>query len=90
MQDMVDRKVARQVSTEELANYQGPKYYITHHAVMKPSSKSTPCRIVFNSSAKYCDASLNDYLAKGPSLLNSLFGILLRWRQNKIGFIGDI
>ena len=90
MQDMIDRDASRKVSEEELVNYEGPKYYITHHAVIKPSSKSTPCRIVFNSSAKYCGSSLNDYLAKGPSLLNSLFGVLLRWRQNKIGFIGDI
>ena len=90
MQDMVQRKVARQVSEKELSDHEGPKYYITHHAVIKPSSKSTPCRIVFNSSAKYCGSSLNEFLAKGPSLLNSLLGILLRWRQNKVGYIGDI
>ena len=34
--------------------------------------------------------SLNDYLAKGPTLLKQSLGILLRFRQHKIGFIGDI
>ena len=47
-------------------------------------------RIIFNSSAKVNGASLNDCLAKGPSLLNNIMGILLRFRQEKFTFIGDI
>ena len=90
IQDMLDRHAAREISGSELIGYRGAKFYISHHAVMKPDSKSTPCRIVFNSSAKYHGYSLNDFLAKGPSLLNRLIGILLRFRQHKVGFIGDI
>ena len=90
MEDMLNRGAAREISEEELSRYKGPKYYISHHAVLKPESKSTPCRIVFNSSAKYKGYALNDFFAKGPSLLNQLVGILLRFRQNRIGFIGDI
>ena len=33
---------------------------------------------------------LNEYWAKGPDLLNSLLGILIRFRENEIAFIGDI
>ena len=47
-------------------------------------------RIVFNSSAKVNGASLNECLAKGPSLLNNIMGILLRFRQERFAFIGDI
>ena len=90
MEDLMERGVARKVSKEEIEQYEGPKYYIKYHGVMNPSSVSTPFRIVFNSSLKYCGSSLNEYLAKGPSLLNSLFGILLRWRQKQFGFVGDI
>ena len=90
MEDMLNRGAAREISDEELSRYRGPIYYISHHAVLKPESKSTPCRIVFNSSAKYKGYALNDFFAKGPSLLNQLVGILLRFRQNRIGFIGDI
>ena len=90
MDELVERGVARSVSKEEILKYEGPKYYINYHGVMNPSSSSTPFRIVFNSSAKYCGSSLNEFLAKGPSLLNSLFGILLRWRQKQYGFVGDI
>ena len=33
---------------------------------------------------------LNENWAKGPDLLNSLLGILIRFRENEIAFIGDI
>ena len=88
--DMLERKVARHVSKEELKEYTGPKFYISHHDVLKPDSSSTPLRIVFNSSAKIKGMSLNGCLAKGPSLLNNIFGILLRFRQEQLAFIGDI
>ena len=90
IQDMLDRKAARLVTQQELENYQGPTYYIAHHAVLKPESKSTPCRIVFDSKAQYMGLSLNECLAKGPSLLNLLLGVILRFRQERVAFIGDI
>ena len=88
--DMVSRGAARKVPDQELAEYEGPKFYLSHFEVLNPSSKSTKCRIVFNSSAKFKGHALNDYLAKGPSMLNSLVGVLLRFREKEHAFIGDI
>ena len=90
IQDMIDRDVTRKLTQEELQKYKGPVHYISHHEVLKPDSKSTPVRIVFNSSASYMGHVLNEYWAKGPDLLNSLLGILIRFRENEIAFIGDI
>ena len=45
--------VARKISIEEMSSYDGPFYYISHHAVLKSESKCTPCRTVFNSSANF-------------------------------------
>ena len=90
MNDLLERKVARLVSEDELKAYNGPKYYISHHDVLKPESQSTAMRIVFNSSAKAKGLSLNECLAKGPSLLNNMLGILMRFRQDQFAFIGDI
>ena len=89
--DMLDRNVARQVTEQELKRYSGPKFYIAHHDVLSPRSISTPMRVVFNSSARMKGGlSLNDCLAKGPCLLNELLGILLRFREERFAFIGDI
>ena len=62
--DMIDRKVAHKLTSEELKDYKGPTYYIAHHEVWKHDSASTPCRIVFDSSGKFGDCVLNDFWAK--------------------------
>ena len=90
IEDMIEREVARKLSQTELKNYTGPIHYISHHEVLKPDSKSTPVRIVFNSSARCMGHMLNDYWAKGPHLLNDLLGVLIRFRENNIAIIGDI
>ena len=91
MDDMLERKAARPIYDRELKSYPGPKFYIAHHDVLSPHSMSTPMRVVFNSSARVKGGpSLNEYLAKGPCLLNQLLGILLRFRQDRFAFIGDI
>ena len=87
--DMFNRNVARILTQEEIDSYNGPYYYLCHHEVLKAGS-STPCRIVFDSSAKFMNQCLNDYWAKGAKLVNNLVGILLRFRENKIATSGDI
>ena len=45
---------------------------------------------MFNSSSSYHGHTLNDYWYKGPDLLNNLFGVLLRFRENAVAVCGDI
>ena len=90
IEDMKIRNVCRKITNNELMNYKGPVYYLTHHEVLKPGSKSTPCRIVFNTSANYRGHVLNDYYAKGPDMLNNILGILFRFREGRYALIGDI
>ena len=52
--------------------------------------KTTPIRIVFNSLATFHGHQLNDYWMKGPDLLNSVFGVILRLRENEVAIAGDI
>ena len=63
---------------------------MAHHAVVRPEKKTTPIRIVFNSSASFNGHTLNDYWFKGPDLLNNLFGVLIRFRENPVALCGDI
>ena len=51
---------------------------------------STPCRIVYNESAKYKGTSLNDCWAKRPDIMNNMLGILIRFREGKVAIAGDI
>ena len=91
MKDMLDRHVARKLSPKELEEWKGPVFYILHLAVVNPRSNSTPVRIVFNSSQSHHGVSLNSCLAKGPdAYINNLVGILLRWREEHVAFVGDL
>ncbi|KAG1697393.1 hypothetical protein GQR58_006003 [Nymphon striatum] len=84
MNELVDLGFARKLSKEEIKSYKGPVQYIAHREVINPDKISTPLRIVFN-----C-IKLNEYMYKGPDLLNNLWGVLLRFRENKVAINADI
>ena len=58
--------------------------------VLKPDSKTTPMRIVFNSGSSYMGHVLNDYWEKGPNTVGDMIVILLRFRQFEVAIAGDI
>ncbi len=49
--EMTELNFAKTLLGEEIKNHEGPVHYIAHHEVLRPEKKSTPVRIVFNSSA---------------------------------------
>ncbi|GBM47688.1 hypothetical protein AVEN_167158-1 [Araneus ventricosus] len=66
-------------------------YYMSHHGVLRPDSKSTPLRTVFDAScATSTGESFNSILANGGVIQDELFAILLRFRKNRIALISDI
>ena len=90
IKEMEEMKFSRKITEQEKRDWTGPVHYIAHHAVRRPEKKSTPIRIVFNSSASFKGHTLNDYWYKGPDLLNNLFGVVLRFRENAVAICGDI
>ena len=90
IKDMIERRVARKLTDKEIKDYKGPVHYVPHHGILKTSSNSTPLRIVFNASASYMGHKLNDYWAKGPNMLNSLIGVLLKFREDLVAMLGDV
>lgn len=88
MQSMIDNDYMEIVPTNELHTNPGLSWYLTHHAVRH--KQKGKLRVVFNCSLKCNDVSLNDRLLQGPDLINNLYGVLLRFREEMIGVVGDI
>ena len=65
--------------------------YIPHHPVKKDST-TTPIRIVYNCSCRQSKThpSLNDCLVVGPTFLNDMCSIILRFRLHKYGLSTNI
>ena len=62
---------------------------LPHFGVYHPQ-KPEKIRVVFDSAAETNGVSLNKLLLSGPDLTNSLFGVLLRFRQNPVAVTADI
>ena len=67
-------------------------HYLPHHCVIKKDKQSSAVRIVYDGSAKSSKSSLslNQCLEAGPSLVNNLASVLLRFRMFQIGIVADI
>ena len=64
-------------------------WYLPHHLVFNPNMPGK-LRVVFDAAARYEGRSLNESLVTGPDLLNSLVGVLLRFRTHPIAIAADI
>lgn len=64
-------------------------WYLPLFGVRNPK-KPDQIRGVFDSSAKYGGVSLNSVLMSGPDMINSLLGILLRFRKDEVAMAADI
>jgi hypothetical protein len=64
-----------------------PLFYLPIHVDKKKYPKYRICQ---DGAAKVRGRSLNDKLLAGPDLLNSLVGILQKFRQNPIALTADV
>lgn len=86
MRDVIDSGHAERVASYDKAD--GRVWYIPHFGVFHPKKKKL--RVVFDGSAVFEGQSLNSMLLPGPEHMNSLIGILLRFRQERIAISCDI
>ena len=88
MKDVISSGYAEPVPLNEIDG-DGTCYYLPHHGVCNPN-KPGKVRVVMDASAKHKGLSLNDYLVTGPDLMNSLVGVLCRFREERIAVTCDI
>ncbi|XP_076656372.1 uncharacterized protein LOC143361016 [Halictus rubicundus] len=88
IEDLIKKGYAEKLTAQQIETG-SPVWYLPHFGV-KHVDKPNKLRIVFDAAAKCHGTSLNDVLLPGPDLLNSLLGVLMRFRQRKIAFVADI
>ena len=89
IQRYIDDGFARKLSEEEKDDQSQECWYLPHHAVINVH-KPDKVRVVFDCAAYHNGSSLNQQLLPGPDFLNSLVGVLCRFRMNKIAIVADI
>ena len=91
MQKILDKGHASPVPPGDFRakSQSGKVWYLPHFGVYHPK-KPTQIRVVFDSSAEYSGVSLNKELLPGPDLMNSLLGVLIRFRRESTAIMCDI
>ena len=89
IKDYVDKGYARKLTPEEASAPTPKPWFLPHHPVRNPN-KPDKVRIVMDAAARCDGVSLNDKLHTGPDLLNGLVGVLLRFREQRVGLTVDI
>jgi hypothetical protein len=79
----------RKLTPEEAAVMSSRTWYLPHFAVTR-AVKPGKIRLVFDAAAKSSNKSLNDFLVKGPDLLQPLPEVIWKFREQPIAFTGDI
>ena len=86
----ISKGYVRLVNKQELQDTRDENQWLLPHNPVVHPNKPGKVRRVCNAASKYMGTSLNDALITGPDLLNSLIGILLRFRQYPVAVTADI
>ncbi|KAJ8036706.1 hypothetical protein HOLleu_20758 [Holothuria leucospilota] len=88
MEKTIRKGHATEIRSKDLNVPPGKVWYLPHFAVRHP--RKPGIRVVFDASAEYDRISLNKVLLQGPDQVNSLLGILLRFRVGEVAIMGDV
>ncbi|XP_062538896.1 uncharacterized protein LOC134207186 [Armigeres subalbatus] len=87
--DYINKGYIRKLSQKEIDQHSARTWYLPIFAVTN-INKPGKVRLVWDAAATAFGKSLNSALLKGPDQTCSLFAILLRFREGRIGLTGDI
>ena len=81
--DYIDKGYAEEIDEKNMSA--SSVWYLPHHPVKNPN-KPGKVGMVFDCAAKYQCTSLNKQLLQGPDFMNSLIGVIIRFRQEAIAW----
>ena len=87
VQDYIAKGYAQEVN--HIDTHSKHIWYLPHHPVINVN-KPGKVRVVFDCAATYDSISLNSQLLQGPTLMNNLVGVLIRFRKEQIALAADI
>ena len=88
---MISKGALIELSEEDCQMWRGPVHYVSLQHVYKPTSVTTPLRIVVNSSLSDRNGvSLNSILVKGPNILSNQPEVLASFRNYEYGLCSDL
>ena len=93
IQNQLEKGIIEKVDTNlQNSEKTSRKHYVPHHTAITPSKFTTKVRIIYDSSAKTKKntKSLNEFLLRGPVILEDLCGLLLRFRLEKVALLADL
>ena len=88
MQSYIDKGYAEVVGSDT-SHVSERDWFLPHHPVGNPR-KPDKLRIVFDCAARHMGVSPKDVLLQSPKLMNSLVGVLTRFRSEPIALVADI
>ena len=89
MSKIIEKGHASSVLLNELHAPNGRLFYFSHFGVYQPK-KPGSLRVVFDSSLEFQGVSLNKALIAGPDQMNSLVGVLMRFRKENVAVMCDV
>ncbi|KAL0861810.1 hypothetical protein ABMA27_009282 [Loxostege sticticalis] len=91
MNDYIEQGHAKCIDINDYNLNAGNVYFLPHHPVINPNSKTTPVRAVFDASMKTNNGlCLNDIMLNGPVVQRELFDILTLFRTYRYVLLCDI
>ena len=87
--DHLPKGYTEKVPESRLDRSDGMVWYLPHHPVFHPD-KPDKTRVVFDCAAKFKEVSLNDKLLQRLDFINTLVGVMTRFRKESIPLMSDI
>ncbi|XP_055542959.1 uncharacterized protein LOC129728541 [Wyeomyia smithii] len=88
--EYIDKGYAHRIKPEELKFIEPSRVWYLPLGVMSNPRKPGKIRLIWDAAARVDGVSFNDMMLKGPDMLTALPTVLLRFRQKRVAFSGDI